>query len=96
MIKIWERPSPKFLMENFREALEEGDLHDLGWRGDTFTRSNKRGVTSLTKERLDQVVANPGWNEKHRNVKLDVLAARSSDHKPIVLRQYETEREAGA
>ncbi|XP_042952203.1 uncharacterized protein LOC122289285 [Carya illinoinensis] len=31
------------LMDSFREALESGGLFDLGWRGDKYTWSSKRG-----------------------------------------------------
>lgn len=45
-------------MGSFRKALEDNQLHDLGYNGDNFTWSNKQGDGRFTKERLDRAVAN--------------------------------------
>lgn len=47
--------------------------------------SNRHGDATFTKERLDRVVANQAWAEMCTNMKVEVLAARSSDHKPLIL-----------
>lgn len=72
-------------MSNFREDLEEDNLHDLGWRGGKFTWSNKHGGQSFTKEKLDRTIANPQWFEMYKEFLVEGLAARSSYYKPIIL-----------
>lgn len=72
-------------MSDFREALEEGDLHDIGWSGDKFTWSNKHGDESFTKECLDRVMANTQWYDIYKERSLDVLTTISSYHKHIML-----------
>ncbi|KAF5450043.1 hypothetical protein F2P56_030424, partial [Juglans regia] len=79
------RPRGEILMKNFRNALEEGGLSDLGWKGDKFTWSNRHGDESFTKERLDRVVANKKWIEAQKEVSAENLVARSSDHRPVLL-----------
>lgn len=39
--------------------LESYNLFDMGWSGSYFTWSNNHSDESLTKDRLDRVVANP-------------------------------------
>ena len=46
-------------MQKFRLALEDCDLHDLGFIGDPFTwRNNHNLAARFIKERLDRAVAN--------------------------------------
>ncbi|XP_035546588.1 uncharacterized protein LOC118348634 [Juglans regia] len=72
-------------MARFREVLEEGGLFDLGWKGDKYTWSNKHEDETFTKERLDRAVANIKWKENHSDGWVEVLVARCSDHRPILL-----------
>ncbi|XP_042992297.1 uncharacterized protein LOC122318763 [Carya illinoinensis] len=72
-------------MMRFREALDDGGLFDLGWRGDKYTWSNKHGDDTFTKERLDRAVANLKWKGIFKEAWVEVLAARCSDHKPLLL-----------
>ncbi|KAF5481359.1 hypothetical protein F2P56_002016 [Juglans regia] len=72
-------------MGRFREALEMGGLFDLGWKGDKYTWSNKHGDETFTKERLDRAVANIRWKRMFKEGWVEVLAARCSDHRPILL-----------
>ncbi|KAF5454971.1 hypothetical protein F2P56_024596 [Juglans regia] len=65
-------------------ALEKGNLSDLGWRGNKFTWSNKHEDDTFTKERSDRV-ANPSWAQLYRDYWVEVLAGRSSDHRPLLL-----------
>jgi exonuclease III len=72
-------------MEAFRTALEECHLGDLGFTGPRFTWSNKRHDDMYTQERLDRVVGNNGWCDLHKSAGVEVLAARASDHNPILV-----------
>jgi hypothetical protein len=48
-------------MNAFRQALEDCDLTDLGYRGPKFTWCNFREEENFIKERLDRGVANSVW-----------------------------------
>ncbi|XP_042958006.1 uncharacterized protein LOC122293492 [Carya illinoinensis] len=76
---------PESQMELFREVMSESDLQDLGWRGEKFTRSNSHTDSTFTKERLDRAVANSKWMEMYNEAWVDVLVARTSDHKPLLV-----------
>jgi hypothetical protein len=70
-------------MEDFQRALEDCSLSDLGFSGPKFTWSNGCDGAAFTQERLDRVVANSEWCEYFKEVKVAVLARRSSDHNPL-------------
>ncbi|XP_041009372.1 uncharacterized protein LOC121253428 [Juglans microcarpa x Juglans regia] len=72
-------------MNMFRNVLERGGLFYLGWRGDKFTWSNKHDNETFTKERLDRAVANLRWKEIYKEGWVEVLTAKCSDHKPLLL-----------
>jgi hypothetical protein len=73
-------------MDDFRNALVESHLSDLGFNGSKFTWMNCRHDGSFVKERLDCAVANNYWCGMYPRRDVDVLAARSSDHKPLLIR----------
>lgn len=50
---------PEFMLDNFKRALEDCDLHDPGYVGDGYTwRNNHHNDVSYVRECLDHVVAN--------------------------------------
>ncbi|XP_059436588.1 uncharacterized protein LOC132169591 [Corylus avellana] len=50
-------------------------------------------MAAFIKERLDWAVANSGWINFFKKVEVKILAARTSDHKPIFLTYLEKEEE---
>ena len=72
-------------MEQFRSALEECDLCDLGFIGSKYTWSNAKEDESFMEERLDRALANIDWCAWFQEVEVQVLPARLSDHKPILI-----------
>ncbi|CAM8896820.1 unnamed protein product [Rhodiola kirilowii] len=72
-------------MRQFRRCLEDCGLMDLGYKGDTFTFSNKRRGELEVKARLDRVVANQGWRDSFPHALVKHGFANSSDHIPIIL-----------
>ena len=72
-------------MELFRSTLEKCDLSDLGYSGAKFTWTNCQADGNFTKVRLDRAVANTQWCSMFQEASVQVLAGRSSDHKPILL-----------
>lgn len=79
------RPRNEGQIEQFRKVREECRLFDLGWRGSCYTWSNNHSDKSFTKERLDRGVANQKWSEFYTDTWVEILAACSSDHKPLLL-----------
>ncbi|KAJ1295804.1 hypothetical protein BS78_01G250800 [Paspalum vaginatum] len=54
-------PRAEDCMEKFLQALEDCELHDLGFVGDAFTwRNHHFSASNYIKERLDRAVANGG------------------------------------
>jgi len=79
-------PRAESSMEKFRSALEDCDLHDLGFVGDAFTwRNHHHMASSYTKERLDRAVANGEWRARFPLVRVLNGDPRHSDHRPIVV-----------
>lgn len=70
-------------MRAFQATLSDCLLNDLGYRGSKFTWSNKRYSRELIKERLDRALATAGWCANVPETTVEVMAARSSDHRPL-------------
>jgi exonuclease III len=70
-------------MMQFRLALKECGLSDLGFRGSKFTWTNRRHDGDLIKERLDRAVANEAWCRLQTMREVQVLAGFKSDHLPL-------------
>lgn len=78
-------PPPFKQMDDFRSALDECSLADLGFVGYPFTWNNKRPGLENTKKRLDRVVANTAWKEKFQETLVIHLFSHASDHRPVLL-----------
>jgi endonuclease/exonuclease/phosphatase (EEP) superfamily protein YafD len=72
-------------MEDFRNALDNCHLGDMGFTGPRFTWSNKRHERTYTQERLDQAMANSGWYDMYKSAGVEVMVARASDHHPLLV-----------
>jgi hypothetical protein len=72
-------------MDFFRNTLEDCYLSDLGFRGPKFTWTGRRTDGVPIRERLDRAVANCQWCGLYRQAVVDVLAACTSDHNPLLL-----------
>lgn len=75
----------EYQMPGFRTALEKCHLCDLCYSGSRFTWSNRRTDGTFTKEQLDRAVANVVWYSRYQTVMVQTLAARTSDHSPILV-----------
>jgi exonuclease III len=78
-------PRPERQMINFREALADCELTDLGFSGRPYTYDNGRAGDSNVKVRLDRDVADPNWRDLFGNVKVLHLVSSRSDHCPILV-----------
>jgi hypothetical protein len=75
-------------MEEFKKALEDSQLRDLGFRGLKFTWNNGQTSHGFTKERLDQAIANKEWCGFYDTMDVLVMASRCSDHNPLLISFY--------
>ena len=79
-------PRAEACMEKFRQALEDCELHDLGFVGDAFTwRNHHVSASSFIKKRLDRAVANGEWRARFPLVRVVNGDPRHSDHRPIIV-----------
>ncbi|XP_062152034.1 uncharacterized protein LOC133860439 [Alnus glutinosa] len=72
-------------INQFRRALEDCDLSDLGFSGPRYTWCNNKRDDNFPQERLDRAVANTEWCSRFNYVRVQVLEAICSDHNPILI-----------
>jgi hypothetical protein len=73
-------------LDRFKEALEDCDLHDLGFTGEVFTWRNKQfREADYIRERLDRAVANGAWRECYPLVHVKNGDPFHSDHRLVVI-----------
>ncbi|KAL5810686.1 hypothetical protein ACOSQ4_027254 [Xanthoceras sorbifolium] len=72
--KNWGNPRPRFLLENFRSALDYCGLTDLVYPRLLFTWYNKREGAACIQERLDRFLYEDCWidHEECKNIVDDV------------------------
>ena len=78
-----ERTREPHLIEAFRGMMEECELNDLGFVGDSFTWRRKAS-TGLGEGRLDRCLADSEWESLYPRSKIFHLDFWSSDHRPIL------------
>lgn len=79
------RPRAGNLMGDFRQALQDNILFDLGWKRLKLTWCNNHTNETFTRERLDRSVATSRWMNLFKHQIVDVLTTRQSNHMPILL-----------
>ncbi|CAM8880508.1 unnamed protein product [Rhodiola kirilowii] len=72
-------------MEQFRQALLDCGLMDLGYKGSKFTYSNKRLGRDEVRCRLDRAVGDELWVDRYPNMTVQHLTSHHSDHSPLFL-----------
>ena len=72
-------------MQEFREALLQCGLVDLGFQGNIFTWSNGREGEGFVQERLDRACGTIEWRALFPHVKVNHLQVTYSDHVPILI-----------
>jgi hypothetical protein len=79
-------PRPHGCMENFRQALEECSLDDLGFTGDIFTwRNNSHTSDQYVRESLDRAVTDIEWHTRFPDFLVRNGEPRHSDHRPMIV-----------
>ncbi|XP_030936513.1 uncharacterized protein LOC115961727 [Quercus lobata] len=79
---------PEWQMKNFREAVNQCNLRDIGYIGPNFTWCRRLGARGWIKERLDRALASTNWSVMFPNVGLHHVAASTSDHCMLVLKAH--------
>ena len=72
-----------------RNFLDNCSLIDLGFKGNSFTWTNKRMGRDNIKERLDRAVANAEWKRIFPKATIKHLPMLSSDHATLVINSHE-------
>lgn len=80
------------LVNDFREALKDCDLTNLGSTGYQFTWSNRRFGVNIVEERLDRFLGNSSWRESFQEKAAQNLISWSSDHSPLMIEVLEKGR----
>lgn len=85
----WEKDGGSLRCENqmatFRNALENVNLHDLGFSGPILTWNSGKEDMHRICERLDKVVANDAWRNNHLNFSVKHGFTTSSDHLSLLV-----------
>ncbi|CAI8604180.1 unnamed protein product [Vicia faba] len=76
---------PNWLINGFRQAVQDVRLLDISMEGYSFTWFKSLGTDRAVEEKLDRAMANIVWGTLFPNAKLECLTAASSDHYPILL-----------
>jgi exonuclease III len=73
------------LTTSFRNTISLCDLQDLGYKGNTFTWTNRQQGDHLIEARLDRFLATTSWKTMFPNHNNSHLLRYQSDHCPILL-----------
>jgi hypothetical protein len=74
------RTRPRQYMQAFHNAMDDCDLHDLGYMGDSFMWH--RG---MLRSRLDRAIRNDSWRQMQDKAAVIHLEYNHSDHRPLLL-----------
>ena len=77
------------LIHDFREALRDCDLLDVGFEGYLFTWSNGRYGPTFVEERLDRFVSNNAWRDIFSDCAATNIDTWTSDHCPVLMKVQE-------
>ncbi|KAL0421421.1 UNVERIFIED_CONTAM: putative mitochondrial protein [Sesamum latifolium] len=79
-------PRPNWQIRNFRWALEDCGLSNIGFSGSSFTWSNRHLHPHIVLERLDRACANAGWSVLFPDAVVSHIPVNCSDHKALLIR----------
>ena len=80
------------VIAEFRDALKECRLIDLGSRGHPFTWSNRQFRPHLIEEKLDRFLCNEEWRAEFYDDLATNLVHWESDHCPVMMEAKEKEQ----
>ncbi|VFQ95191.1 unnamed protein product [Cuscuta campestris] len=79
-------PKPSYLIQGFREALEDAGLLDFPLGGYGFTYDNGRKGDACVEKKLDRFLTSSLWRQKFPLATSTTFDFSSSDHLPIFMR----------
>ncbi|XP_074352129.1 uncharacterized protein LOC141691294 [Apium graveolens] len=79
------RRYPSWLLQGFREVLDDCNLMDMEMQEYRYTWERGRGTNDWIKIRLDRALVSRTWLDTFQNAKLSNLEVTISDHTPILL-----------
>ncbi|XP_042965942.1 uncharacterized protein LOC122299620 [Carya illinoinensis] len=74
---------PEWQMKNFRDAIDDCGIKDLGYQGCPYTWSNRRGESECISARLDRALANEVWCLNNPLASVIHGSVAYSDHTPL-------------
>ncbi|KAL0427154.1 UNVERIFIED_CONTAM: hypothetical protein Slati_2890200 [Sesamum latifolium] len=80
------QPRPNWQIQNFRRALDNCELVDIGCTGSPFTWSNRHCAPNTVLERLDRACANVGWTQLFPKASVKHESVNCSDHSALIIR----------
>lgn len=83
-------------MENFRNAIFDANLNDMGFVGNKFTWSMEKDDGSCVREKLDRVLVATSWKDLFPNAVVMHGGYNFSDHRQLEIRfvfGYKKEKE---
>ena len=83
--KLGFRSRAQRLMANFREALTDCDLSDLGFQGPKFTWSNLQSNENVIFARLDRGVSTREWLRLFPATRVRIIPFAPSDHHAVMV-----------
>ena len=72
-------------VSEFREAVQDSTLADLGYKRYQFTWCNGRDGQHFVEERLDRFLCNEEWGNHFQEQSCQNLVSVGSDHYPIMM-----------
>jgi hypothetical protein len=72
-------------MDDFRDALVDCDLTDIGLCGLPYTYDSGRSGVANVRVRLDRAVANSRWRDMFSNVEVQHIVSSRSNHCPLLV-----------
>lgn len=78
---------------DFIYCLEDCNLQDAGYTGNTFTWCNGRRKGKRISKRLDRVLVNDCWLDTFQNTRIDDKSKTGSDHRVLLMRNYNNNQE---
>ncbi|XP_074314300.1 uncharacterized protein LOC141649512 [Silene latifolia] len=76
---------PQWQMNNFRAAVDDCGLTDIGWEGYQFTWDNGQAGEANRQSMIDRAMCTSSWLDLFPYAKLIHLTREWSDHAPIKL-----------
>ncbi|XP_019166942.1 PREDICTED: uncharacterized protein LOC109162712 [Ipomoea nil] len=78
-------PQPRWLMNGFREAVEESGLTNFNFEGHQFTWEKSRGKSGWIQAKLDRILVSDAWRDLFRGAIATSIITSRSDHMSLLI-----------